>query len=444
MKSPKRLLLCLALSLAFTLAPQAQTFKTLYTFGSKSDGPGPPGAPNVMSQSRGGNIYTTSLQGGGDVYRITPGGAWSILHQFERVGNFSYPDPESGVTLGTDGNFYGTTGFGGTSDNGTIFKITPTGNLTTLYNFKNADDGQYPAVPPVEGNDGNFYGVIVGGTTGCGLVYKITPSGTFSVLHEFANTDGCAPLAPLTLGNDGNFYGTTQSGGTSSGGVIYKVTPAGKLTVLYSLDANSGEVTGAFPLVLGIDGNFYGTTNLGGTTFANAGTVFKITPTGKFTVVYNFAGAMDGGLGAGLVQGSDGNLYGVDQGTIFKLTPQGVFSVLYTFDQTTGSPSANLVQHTNGIFYGGSSTVLYEFKLDLNPFVKCVMGSGRVGKTIQILGQGFTGATNVAFNGTAATFNVSADTYLTATVPVGATSGYIMVTTANGTLKSNLPFHVIP
>lgn len=107
--------------------------------------------------------------------------------------------------------------------------MTPAGAVTTIYSFKNTDDGQYPTVPPVEGNDGNFYGVITGGTNGCGLVYKVTTAGLFSVLHEFDNTDGCAPVAPLTLGTDGSFYAATQSGGTSSSGVVFKITLAGEV-----------------------------------------------------------------------------------------------------------------------------------------------------------------------------------------------------------------------
>lgn len=206
----------------------------------------------------------------------------------------------------------------------------------------------------------------------------------------------------------------------------------------------------SFPLALGADGNFYGTTNTGGSEVTSAGTIFKITPAGKLAVLHMFQGTDGGGNGAGVILGSDGNLYGVSglgslsSVTIFKITPQGVFTVLYSFTQTTGwAPTAVLTQHTNGLFYGESNTEMYKIDTGLAPFVRFVMSLGRVGKTVQILGQGFANTSGVSFNGTPATFQVEANTYLTAVVPSGATSGYVTVTSPSGVFTSNIPFHVI-
>jgi uncharacterized repeat protein (TIGR03803 family) len=196
--------------------------------------------------------------------------------------------------------------------------------------------------------------------------------------------------------------------------------------------------------------------------------VFKMTPAGQLTVLYSFcslAGCADGkNPYVGLVAGTDGNLYGTSQGgahnagEIFKVTPTGVFTRLYSFCNVTACadgffPQTPLMQHTNGKFYGvtesgGASAlnggVFYSLDVGLKPFANLVMWSGKVGKTVEILGQGFNGATAVSFNGTAATFSISSDTYMTAVVPNGATTGFVAVTTTGGTLKSNRKFLVTP
>ncbi len=162
---------------------------------------------------------------------------------------------------------------------------------------------------------------------------------------------------------------------------------------------------------------------------------------------------------AGLVQATDGNFYGVTvaggttgNGVIFQITPAGAYSILYNFDGTHGAnPESTPMQHTNGKIYGltyGGGTcrqgVVYSFDMGLGPFVSLVSTTGKVGKTVEVLGQGFTGTTAVSFNGTAATFKVGSDTYLKATVPSGATTGSVTVTTPGGTLTSNKPFRVTP
>ena len=192
--------------------------------------------------------------------------------------------------------------------------------------------------------------------------------------------------------------------------------------------------------------------------------MFKLTPSGKITVLYNFIqGTSPSVLYAGLVQATDGYLYGTtsqggttSDGTIFRIRAKPSSpSFLYNFDITTGRlPEDTLLQHTNGILYGDTFEggdpasgcgVFYGWNAGLKPFVSLVFTSGRVGKTVQILGQGFTGTTGVSFNGVVATtFTVVSDTFLTAVVPTGATTGSVVVTTPGGTLTSNKKFRVTP
>jgi uncharacterized repeat protein (TIGR03803 family) len=247
--------------------------------------------------------------------------------------------PVGSLIQGVDGNFYGTTGFGGNTNNsGTFFRITPTGIETLLYSFKGgtAGDGVYPNGSLIAGSDGNYYGTTNNGGAfgqtcgGCGTVFKVTPAGAETVLYSFggSNRDGVNPNSGLVLGTDGNFYGTTGEGGAHIYGTAFRLTPTGVETVLYSFSSTDAE--GFYPragLLLGSDGDLYGTTSSGGKN--NNGTVFKITPTGVETVIYSLGtGITDGEDSvAALIQGTDGNLYGTTQyggninnGVVFKLT----------------------------------------------------------------------------------------------------------------------------
>jgi len=450
---------------AGTTVASAQTYTVLYNFDDTQgfycvDDEQPCGS---LAQGRDGNLYGTTYGGTnnlGVVFKITPSGRLKVLYNFEG-GDGSYP--YSGLTLGTDGNFYGTTNSGGDLSCGsgfgcgTIFKITPSGSLTTLYRFTRGADGCCPVAPPIQGVDGNFYG-----TTPVATAYKITPSGILTLLGSLpAGSD-----APLLQATDGHFYGTTINGGTGCRvggcGTVFKMTPKGILTKVYDLDTY-----GKFPydpLIQGSDGNFYGTTY--GQSRTGTGVVFKLTPQGAITVLHNFAGPPNDGEApeAGLLQATDGNLYGVTNfggtgdcryggcGVIFQITTPGIYSVLFNFDGAHGAwPQSTPMQHTNGKIYGltesgGShdSGVVYSFDMGLGPFVSLVSTLGRVGKTVDVLGQGFTGTTGVSFNGTAAVFTVKSDTYLTATVPPGATTGFVTVITSSGTLTSNKQFRVKP
>jgi uncharacterized repeat protein (TIGR03803 family) len=466
----------------------AQTFKVLLSFG-KLDGAVPQAG---LIQGTDGNLYGTTTDGGtsdncvyrcGTIFRVTPTGSLTSLYSF--CEQSSCPDgsnPSAGLVQAGEGDFYGTTAFGGSSPNcdsgcGTVFKFTRDGMLTTLHSFDLAD-GYLPIAPLIQDSDGNLYGTTVyggqgtcnagGGFTGCGTVFRITPSGTLTTLHSFDGSDGSFPYSALLETADGDFYGQTSTG-SGGGGTAFKMTPEGKLTTLNYFGSYGPD--GA--LIQGLDRNFYGTTYGGGGN-TNAGTVFKMTPTGVVTTLHSFDGEDGQNPNTGLLQATDGNFYGTTfiggmryalDGTIFEITPQGAFTTLHEFC-SVGYKCADgfepelapLIQHTNGIIYGaidqgGSRESFNQFDaygtivtidMGLGQFVAFVRPFGKVGQSGGILGQGFTGTTSVSLNGTPASFTVVSDTYIRGTVPVGGTTGYVTVTTPSGVLTSNVPFHVIP
>jgi uncharacterized repeat protein (TIGR03803 family) len=435
-----------------------------------------------------GSLYGTTLGGGnfngGTAFRLTPAGRFSDYGFCEKTGCTDGDSLQGSLTQSMDGTFWGTTTGGGANGNyGTIFRITKGGVLTTLYSFcaqVNCKDGSAPTSPPIEGTDGNFYGTTYeGGYGNRGTIYKITPTGQFSTIYTFCHdyycTDGDAPYGAMIQGGDGNLYGTTAGGGANNGfGTVFKVTQSGNLTVLYSFCSRQGCADGwrpYDPLVLGTDGNFYGVTQWGGNSDYN-GTLFEITPSGVLTTLYNFCSQTNCADGSqpygGLSQGTDGSFYGTTatgglygEGTVFRLSQGGSLTSLYSFCAQSGCedgaiPQGDVIQATNGKFYGtttagGNNPVCGEgcgtiFSVDsgLAPFVAFISPTGKVGQTGGILGQGFTGTTAVTLNGTPASFTVVSDTFIKATVPAGATTGYVTVATPTGTLTSNVPFHVIP
>jgi uncharacterized repeat protein (TIGR03803 family) len=473
------------------IASSAQTFKT-HSFNG-TDGSIPNAA---LVQGTDGNFYGTTGSGGscsssvlgcGTVFKMTAAGKVTTLHSFNGTDGV---DPDGALVQGTDGNFYGTTEVGGLISNcagngcGTVFKITAAGALTTLYSFcpqATCTDGDYPQGALVQGTDGNFYGTTSrGGSSacvdGCGTVFKITPAGTLTTLYSFcalANcSDGASPQAGLVQGTDGEFYGTTEQGGTA--GSVFKITAAGALTTLHKFTAkqSAGGYDPRAGLIQGADGNFYGTTWLGGAN--DGGTVFQITPAGTLITLYSFCALTNCADGedpyAGVVQGTDGNFYGTthnggyadnacqgfDCGTVFQLTPAGVLTTLHTFDWTDGGLSnAGLLQGTNGTFYGTSTTggalslcyqgcgTIFSVSTGLGPFVKTFTNAGKVGAKVVILGNNLTSATSVAFNGTAAPLIKVTASAIETSVPTGATTGSVTVTTPSGTLDSNVDFQVL-
>jgi uncharacterized repeat protein (TIGR03803 family) len=452
--------LILSLTVASTTQATAQTFNVLYSFGAHTgDSYSPAG---LLAQGRDGNLYGTTVYGGtynlGTVFKVTPTGKLTVLHNFD--GTHGSLPWGGGVILGTDGNFYGATAFGGTFNDGTVFKITPAGKLTVLYNFTNGVDGETPWAPPIQGDDGNLYGTTCGcpfGGAFAGTVYKLTRCGTLTTLHEFAPNavnDGVNPQSPLMQATDGTFYGTATNQGAYDRGTIFKITAGGSFTALHSFDEAHGARDYG-QLVQGSDFNFYGPTAVGGT--SGNGALFKMTLGGRYTVIRSFNESDGAEPGVGLVLATDGNFYSVayyggttNDGTIYRISPDRSFSVLYNFDGATGSGPAALLQHTNGALYGhtfaggpyGGGTV-FSWSTGLGAFVRLVRHSGKVGATVGILGQNFIGASSVAFNGIPATFTVRRDTYLEANVPAGATTGYVQVTTPSGNLTSSAKFRVM-
>ncbi len=355
--------LVLVLCVTAAIASPAQTFTTLTNF--SGDNGSAPWAPVI--QGTDGNFYGVTQYGGansgGTVFKITPDGGLTNLYNFS---NDAFPFGAS--AQGTDGNFYGTTTEGNSW--GTVFRITKRGKLTTLHTF-DGTDGTTPYAGLIQAADGKLYGTTYNGGTsdtciydyGCGTVFKITRKGQLTSLYSFGGPDGERPFAGLLQATDGNFYGTTSEGGTNGYGTVFKITSKGALTNLYSFDGTDGEFPSA-GLIQATDGNFYGTTATGG---SGNGTVFKITAKGKLTTLYTFEGTNGIGPYGGLIQATDGNFYlttefgGIAEtscsfdscGMVFELTPDGTLTALYSFDGTDGgNPYAGLLQSTNGNFYG--------------------------------------------------------------------------------------------
>jgi uncharacterized repeat protein (TIGR03803 family) len=438
-----------------------QTYSVLYV------APGAPGIQNplgLIAQGRDGNMYTVSSNGGtfyGTAFKFTPAGAVTVIND---VGYFPY----GGLTLGSDGNFYGQDSDGGVVGNcglaagGQVYKLTPAGALTVLHNFTGGTDGCDPMAAPIEGTNGTYYGTTP--NTNNGTVYSVTSGGVFTTLHTFNGADGQGAYAPLVQGTDGNFYGDTVSGGLNGDGVVFKMTPAGNLTVLHNFTGAPDGAQAYYGLTQATDGNFYGVAVAGGTFY---GTVFKITPAGVFTVLHTFQNGPSDGAGpsSSLIQATDGKLYGLTSGggttgagTIYSITTSGTYAVLYNFADSSATgynPSSPLKQSTNGKFYGDAyyggefSTcncgVLYSFDMKLGAFVSLESSAGKEGAKIGILGQGFGASSVVKFAGVQATSIVrSGTTFITATVPAAALTGKVTVTTGATTLTSAQTFKVTP
>jgi uncharacterized repeat protein (TIGR03803 family) len=458
----------LVLLCATTAIPlPAQTFTTLHSFDA-TDGDDPQGG---LVQATNGKLYGTTYGGGangaGTVFKITPSGTLTTVYSFcAQSGCSDGAYPYATLVQATNGSLYGTTTGGGANGDGTVFKITPGGVLTTLHSFDVAD-GYLPYTALVQASHGDLYGTTVqGGANGAGTVFKITPSGTLTTLYSFCSksacTDGKSPFSALVQATNGNLYGTTFVGGADGYGTVFKITPSGTLTIVHSFDYTNGGNPEA-GLVEASDGNLYGTTEDGGGT--DSGTVFKITPSGTLTTLYSLcsqSNCADGyDVTAALVQATDRSFYGTTVlggancipdggcGTIFKITPGGALTTLYNFTGGTDgeNPETGLTQDTNGKFYGttqaGNGTI-YSLSVGLGSFVETQTSSGKVGAVVKILGTDLTGATSVTFNGTAATFTIVSKSEITTTVPTGATTGPVKVVTPGGTLTSNFNFRVTP
>jgi hypothetical protein len=446
---------------------QAQTPTTLHSFQQTStDGCEP--EDNIV-QGRDGNMYgvgvTCGLNGTGAVYKISSTGVESVVYNFPGTWSSCF----SGLTLGNDGNFYGTC-FTTPTGNGSIFQLTPAGGFTDKYDFTAANGDTEPVYAPVQATNGNFYG-----TTGyypytCGNVYQLTAAGVYTSLHTFSGSD-CGPASSLFQASDGNLYGTLYNctlGGSL--GCVYKISTAGVFTEIYGF-ASTGYIpcTG---VIQGKNGKLYGATNQGAAN--GSGNIYTLTTAGVYADVHDFNSTTDASCSANvgrttvnLLQVTDGTFYGVNgiggpngTGSIFKLTSADVFTAfLFPNPPVDGNaPLSTLLQNTNGLMYGttpaGGPTscspcqgVFFSVATGDIPFVNLepTEKSGFVGAHVGMFGQGFSHTSVVKFGGVASiSVTLSGTTYLTAVVPAGAKTGTVTVTTGTTTLTSPQVYKVKP
>jgi uncharacterized repeat protein (TIGR03803 family) len=444
------------------VAPASTTFKSLASF-DRTNGYEP--NHTALTQATDGNLYGTTSYGGGNgqgaVFRVTPSGTLTAIHSFCSLAKCADgANPYTSLIQASNGDLYGATYYGGASNGGTLFKITSSGTLTTLYSFcskKSCADGAGPEGQLAEDSAGNIYGTAnYGGASNLGTVFKFSTTGVLTTLHSFSGADGEYPEGGLVAAS-GVFYGTAEYGGAKGDGTVFKITTAGAETTLHSFTGSDGYSPRGW-LVDVAGTTLYGTTAGGA---KGEGTVFAMTSAGKVTTLYTFcslASCADGAVvTAGLMQATDGNLYGVTDaggahgdGTAYELTLKGVLTTLHSFDGTDGDgPQGGLVQDTNGDFYGitefgGSSNdgTVFSIATGLKPFVTLESASGTVGSKVGILGDGFDSASEVKFNGVKAASTLTEAGLLTATVPAGATDGKVTVTTGTTTLSSTQNFIV--
>ncbi len=346
---------------------QAQSFKVLYNFDGASHG-GDPYAS--LARDAAGNLYSTVDYGGGTsyaggVFKVAPDGTETMLYNFTGGADGAYPF--SSVVRDNKGNLYGTTSQGGSDNAGVVFKVDPSGTETVLHNFAGGADGVIPTGGLVRDKAGNLYGTTSqGGTSNDGIVFKISPSGKETVLHTFtgSTTDGKYPTyTTLLMDAQGNFYGVTEEGGSADGGILYKLSKTGKLTILHSF--KGGTTDGCNVLgtpFMDAAGNFYGTTSSCGT--HTLGTVWEVKKNGQERLLHSFAGGTSDGEYplAGVVKDATGNLYGntetggaSDVGTVYRISNTGKFTLLHSFDGTDGKyPYGSFAQNSKGTIFGST------------------------------------------------------------------------------------------
>jgi uncharacterized repeat protein (TIGR03803 family) len=395
----KTLLACgvvLTLSSAMGGAPAAAAEKTIYKFRNGSDGATPlseliaDGAGNLYGTTNIGGRGSCEFGGCGTVFKVTPKGAETILYAF--TGGSDGEEPVGGLVVDESGNLYGTAAVGGSSFGGTVFKLAPDGTETTLYTFQDRSDGMYPQSTLLRDGAGDLFGTTLEGGSfngadcqdqGCGTVFELKPDGTKLTLYTFqGGSDGWSPTGALIADQSGNLYGTTEAGGdttcdggTLGCGTVFKLAPDGTETQLHAFHGGSGDGSGPEGGVIAdAAGNLYGTTGGSGSCpflQTGCGTVFRLAPDGTETVLYDFQGGSDGvSPRAGLIMDKNGDLYGTTEygggagckkfldgcGTVFKLTPDGKETVLARFEGKNGNePTASLLL-LNNTLYGTTST----------------------------------------------------------------------------------------
>jgi uncharacterized repeat protein (TIGR03803 family) len=356
---------------------QAQTFTIIYNFTGGSDGGNP---YTGLIQDPAGNLYGTAVNGGsghyyadGVVFRMDTAGTETVLYSFG-----GYPDggwPETPVVRDKAGNIYGTTGGGGSSDCGVVFKIDPKGNENVLHSFSGSD-GCGPLQGLVADKTGNLYGTTTPRCylcSGYGTIFQVDKKGHFTLLHSFTgdSSDGAYPYyGHLAVDESGNLYGLTWGGGSYGYGVLYKLSKSGKFTVLHSFNNSSSD--GCYPygsVLIDEAGSLYGTTSGCGSYYY--GTIWKVNKQGKETVLHSFAGSPSDGCTpyTGVAQDTKGNLYGVTAGcglnyyygTVYELSAKRKLTLLHSFDGADGEfPIGEVLRTSSGTlfgtaYYGGTS-----------------------------------------------------------------------------------------
>ncbi|HEY4841985.1 MAG TPA: choice-of-anchor tandem repeat GloVer-containing protein [Terriglobales bacterium] len=447
---------------------RAQSYNDLWDFSCPTNNLCNPVNFGQFVQGRDGTLYGTVLNGGEQ--NLGPGGLFN-LNQFVNSfhgSNYSVSGFSAGLTLASDGYFYGTTLSGGTFGYGTVFRADTSLNLTILHSF-NGTDGVTPLTPPVQGPDGNLYGVTSSGTT-----YRITlPAGTFKQLtknipNNYPTTQ-YATLAPLYLASDGNLYGISAAGGKSGNGTVFQMTTTGAISVVYNFTGGTDGATPYGPLTQGggADTNLYGTTSGGGSN--GCGAIFKLTLKGAFTPLYSFdacsSGFNDDGAAPypGLLA-VNGQLYGANtdggangEGTIYQVTTTGTFTKLFDLGSAVADgtyPYATLMLGTDGTIYGttfnggaGNGGVLFSVVLPTPVLILRVEGPifVRPGVPVQFLGIHLTQAFEVTFAREQAEFSPQADTFMTVQVPSDAVDGVVAVTLDTGLqYQTQSAIHVLP
>ena len=302
--------------------------------------------------------YNTGTFSKGFIFKVTSSGSGGFVHVF--TGGDDGENPIGGVVAGSDDKFYGVTNSGPPNNRSMVFQISSIGSNGWRYQFTGGADGDQPQAELMLGIDGNLYGTTsVGGAFGNGTIFKITQSGSLTTLYSFSGaTDGKTPLATLLQGHDGTIYGTTSDGGAFGKGTLFKLTSNNSLTTLFSFDGFSGANPSS-RLVWGNDGNLYGTTPYGGA--FGFGTVFKISPKGQMTILYSFNTTDGANPQSGLIQGSDGCFYGSTEyggdnnlGTYFRITPKGQLTTIYIGGNypMASNPASGLIIGNDNYFYG--------------------------------------------------------------------------------------------
>jgi uncharacterized repeat protein (TIGR03803 family) len=365
------------------------TLSNVYSFTGGDDGANPEAA---LLQASDGSFYGTAYNGGaygqGAVFQFSTNGSFVPLYSFgANITGLDGYGPASALVQGNNGNLYGTTEMGGSAypdDFGTIYEVTLGGTLYDLDAF-GSDYG-----PPLAGLVLDTNGYFYGATADYG-VFQMASDGTLTTFYVLPWFPGCQNT--LLIGADGNFYGVVGNNGAYGYGWVFCLVTNVGFANLYSFTGGADGANPGVPLIQGSDGALYGSTPSGGA--SGFGTVFRLTTNGTFSVLYSFGAvtnwdgsAQDGAQANGLLLGNDGNFYGTTasggyngDGTIFRLTPGGALTTLAFFDGTNGAnPEAALVQGTDGYYYGttangGSNNAGTVFRMSVSPGLTAVSQS---------------------------------------------------------------------